>query len=276
MTDKRIDRTRFAFDLVAIDVDGTLLDSQNNLSDETAAAIHAVRDCGIGVTLVSGRSHLPLRQLLHRLELQQPFIGSGGAYIADPTTGQVIEHSLLDRRDVEVVVGLARAAHVGIFFEEQDRLIGEASAEIIKSIRAISGVEVIETPDILHVTQEAPTKMFMTSEHAVLVPLEQEIRQRNLNVNLVFSAPIYLEATRQGANKGYAINRLSAHLGIPLDRIAVIGDGGNDVSMFQIAGLAIAMGNAPPEVKAAADVVAPSNDANGVAWALRELILKPA
>lgn len=274
MSELRSDRARGAYDLVAIDVDGTLLDSQNKLSDDNVLAIRAVRERGIGVTLVSGRGHLPLRQLLQRLDLQQPFIGSGGAYIADPVTGQVIEHSLLDRRDVDIMVGLARTAQVGIFFEEQDRLIGEASAEIIDSIRGISGVEVSVTQDILHATQEAPTKMFMTSEHAVLVPLEQEIRQRHLEVNLVYSAPIYLEATRQGINKGYALQRLSAHLRIPLERIAVLGDGGNDVSMFEIAGLAIAMGNALPEVKAAADVIAPTNDAGGVAWALRELILK--
>jgi Cof subfamily protein (haloacid dehalogenase superfamily) len=274
MTDKRIDRTRFAFDLVAIDVDGTLLDSHNKLTDETEAAIHAVRDQGIGVTLVSGRGHLPLRELLQRLDLQQPFIGSGGAYIADPITGQVIEHSLLDRKDIEIIVGLARAAQVGIFFEEQQRLIGEAKPEFMNSIRAISGVEVTETQDILRDTEEAPTKMFMTSDHAVLVSLEHEIRQRQLNVNLVYSAPIYLEATRLGVNKGSGLHRLAAHLGIPVERIAVIGDGGNDVSMFQVAGLAIAMGNALPEVKAAADVIAPTNDAGGVAWALRELILK--
>lgn len=274
MSELRSDRARGAYDLVAIDVDGTLLDSQNKLSDDNILAIRAVCERGIGVTLVSGRGHLPLRQLLQQLDLQQPFIGSGGAYIADPVTGQVIEHSLLDRRDVETIVGLARTAQVGIFFEEQDRLIGEASAEIIDSIRGISGVEVSVTQDILHATQEAPTKMFMTSEHAMLVPLEQEIRQRQLKVNLVYSAPIYLEATRQGINKGYALRRLSAHLRIPLERIAVLGDGGNDISMFEIAGLAIAMGNALPEVKAAADVIAPTNDAGGVAWALRELILK--
>ena len=275
MAERRMDPAHGAYDLVAIDVDGTLLDSQSNLSDDTEAAIHAVRAQGIGVTLVSGRGHLPLRPLVHRLRLQQPFIGSGGAYIADPITGQVIEHSPLDRKDVEIIVGLARAAHVGIFFEEQDRLIGEASPEIIHSIRLISGVDVTETQDIWRETDAAPTKMFMTGDHAVLVPLEHEIRQRRLNVNLVYSAPIYLEVTRQGVNKGSALHRLSAHLGIPLERIAAIGDGGNDVSMFQIAGLAIAMGNALPEVKAAADVVAPTNDAGGVAWALRELILKP-
>ncbi|HJW83423.1 MAG TPA: HAD-IIB family hydrolase, partial [Anaerolineae bacterium] len=80
--------------------------------------------------------------------------------------------------------------------------------------------------------------------------------------------------TRSGVNKGTALKRLAEHLGIPLKRIAVIGDGGNDVSMFEVAGLAVAMGNAAPEVQAAADVVAPTNDAGGVAWALRELILK--
>ncbi len=275
MTEHGNGRRRRAYDLVAIDIDGTLLDSHNHLADDTIAAIRAVCERGIGVTVVSGRSLLQLGPWLQRLQLQQPFIGSGGAYIADPLTGLVIEHSRLDREDIEIIVGLARTAQIGVFFEEQDRFIGEASPEIIRSIRAISGVEVTEARDILRVTGVAPTKMFMTGDNARLVTLEEAIRRHRPKVNLVYSTPIYLEVTRQGVNKGSALTRLSAHLGIPLERIAVIGDGGNDVSMFQIAGLAIAMGNALPEVQAAADVVAPTNDAGGVAWALRELILKP-
>ncbi len=274
MTELGNGRTRRAYDLVAIDVDGTMLDSHNCLADETVAAIRAVCEQGIGVTVVSGRSLLQLNQWLQRLQLQQPFIGSGGAYIADPLTGQVIEHSRLDRKDVEIIVGLARAAQVGVFFEAQDRFVGEASPEVIRSIHTVAGVVVAETQDILRDTLATPTKMFLTGEHARLVPLEDEILRRRLNVYLAYSGPIYLEVTRHGVNKGSALKRLSVHLGIPLERIVVIGDGGNDVSMFQMAGLAIAMGNAPPEVQAAADVVAPTNDAGGVAWALRELVLK--
>ena len=274
MTERKAGAAGRAYDLVAIDVDGTLLDSRNRLADDTLAAIRAVRARGIGVTVVSGRGLLQLGQWLERLELELPYIGSGGAFIADPLSGQVIEHSPLDRGVLATIVGLARAGQVGIFFEEPDRFVGEACPEIIRSIHTIAGAEVFVTPDILRDTTIAPTKMFMTGDHARLVPIEAEIRRLQLPVNQSFAAPIYLEVTRQGVNKGTALARLASHLGLPLERIAVIGDGGNDVSMFRRAGLAIAMGNAEPEVKAAADVVAPTNDDGGVAWALRELILK--
>jgi Cof subfamily protein (haloacid dehalogenase superfamily) len=266
--------TRGAYDLVAIDVDGTLLNSKNELSDGTEAAVKAVREQGIGVTLVSGRGKLPLTPLIRRLGITLPYIGSGGAYIADPVSGHVIEHHPLTREDVAMVVELGRAAQVGIFFEEIDRLTGEASPEVMRFIRAIAGVDVMFAKDILRETQAAPTKMFLTGDHEVLVGVEAQIRDRNRPLNLVFSGPIYLEVTRSGINKGAAIKRLAEYMHLSLQRIAVIGDGGNDVSMFQIAGLSVAMGNAGPDVKAAANFVAPTNDEGGVAWALRELVLK--
>ena len=265
---------RGAYDLVAIDVDGTLLNSKSELSDGAEAAVKAVRNRGIGVTLVSGRGKLPLTPLLHRLGIELPYIGSGGAYIADPLSGHVIEHNPLTREDVAMVVELGRAAQMGIFFEEVDRLTGEASPEVMRFIRAIAGVDVAVATDILRETRAAPTKMFLTGDHNRLVKVETQIRQSNRPLNLVFSEPIYLEVTRSGINKGAAVRRLAEYLNLPLQRIAVIGDGGNDISMFRIAGLSVAMGNAGPDVKAAANFVAPTNDEGGVAWALRELILK--
>ncbi len=267
--------THRSIELVAIDVDGTLLTSHHQLLDDTVAAVHEVCAQGIRVVLVSGRGKLPLTPILQRLGLHTPYIGSGGSYIADPVNDLVIERSPLKREDVVLVVQLARGKDVGIFFEETDRLIAEAdAADLAKTRAVVSGVDVTEARDILQETTIAPNKMYLMGEHERLVSIEREIRRCRPELHLAYSEPIYLEITQSGVNKGNALKRLTAYLNVPLERIAVMGDGGNDISMFEVASLAIAMGNAAPEVKAAADVVAPSNDEGGVAWALRELILK--
>jgi len=108
----------------------------------------------------------------------------------------------------------------------------------------------------------------------LLSKIERKLRLLNLPVYLTYSAPTYLEITRSGINKGEALKILATYLAIPLEHILVIGDSHNDISMFDIAGIAVAMGNAPEEVKAAANLVAPSNDEDGVAWVLRELVLQ--
>src|SRR5262249_52546314 len=92
-------------------------------------------------------------------------------------------------------------------------------------------------------------------------------------LHLTYSGPTYLEVTRAEASKGDAVKRLASHLGIALERILAIGDSHHDLSMLAVVGTAVAMGNAAEEGKAAADMVAPSNDEEGVSWVLRELVL---
>jgi Cof subfamily protein (haloacid dehalogenase superfamily) len=91
----------------------------------------------------------------------------------------------------------------------------------------------------------------------------------DLDINLTYSAPHYLEITRHGVTKGAALTNLARFLGIPLEQVAAVGDGENDISMFEVAGMSIAMGNAAPQIQQAADLVAPSNDEDGLVWALK-------
>jgi len=89
----------------------------------------------------------------------------------------------------------------------------------------------------------------------------------------VRSQPYYLDVTHPLANKGVALSELAKLLAIPLAEIAVVGDGGNDVAMFEQSGLSIAMGNAGPEVQSAADFVTDSNREEGFANAIEQFIL---
>ena len=89
---------------------------------------------------------------------------------------------------------------------------------------------------------------------------------------MVFSTAVYLDITLTGVNKGKALDRLTRSLGVPLERTVALGDGPNELEMFERAGLSVAMANAQPHVRAAAQWVAPAHDEGGVAWAMHALL----
>jgi Cof subfamily protein (haloacid dehalogenase superfamily) len=281
-TSERVPGSERVYDLVAIDVDGTLVTSEKKLSPGIAPLIRETQARGIGVTLVSGRPKLKMMPLLKELGLELPYIGSGGAYIADPSKNRVILHCPLGQEETESIIELARAAKAAIISHEPEHLYYEGSIEELEELIASSKidtigvedsqVEILRVDDILQACAR-PTKINICSKPGHLLEIEKELRLLNLPIYLTYSAPISLEITRSGINKGEALKILAAYLAIPLERILVIGDSHNDISMFKVAGMAVAMGNAPREVKAAADLVAPSNDEDGVAWVLREMVL---
>ncbi len=281
-TGEKVPGSERIYDLVAIDVDGTLVTSENKLSIGIAPLIHETQARGIGVTLVSGRPKLKMTPLLNELGLALPYIGSGGAYIADPSNNLVIFHQPLAREETAAIVELARVAKAPIISQEPDHLYYEGGLEDLKQLIAISKiaitgvedsqVELLRVDDVLQACAE-PTKITICGEPGHLLEIERKLQLLHLPIYLTYSAPTYQEITRSGINKGEALKVLAAYLAIPLERILVIGDSHNDISMFGMAGMAVAMGNAPDEVKAAANLVAPSNDEDGVAWVLRELVL---
>jgi len=262
----------YGCDLVAIDVDGTLLNTRWEITDDIESAINNAIARGIHVTLASGRNRMGLLRVINRLGLSQPYISSGGALVADYPDGQIISHNPVPREESRVIVGLARTKSVGIFFESQDCIYAEAGLDVIERIKPLNDTNVVVVDDILQAGPNDPTKVTIVGDRDALLSIEREIHRRNQAVHLTYSTPIYMEVTQSGVNKGSALTRLAEHLHISLERVVAIGDANNDISMFDVAGLAVAMGNAPAEVKKAADLVAPTNDENGVAWVLRRLV----
>jgi Cof subfamily protein (haloacid dehalogenase superfamily) len=259
-------------DLIAIDIDGTLLDSQGALSDGVQTAIDRARASGILVALVTGRNRVGLLHVMDLIGLELPYICSGGAYIANPETGEVIQQTPVPRKTIEHVVALAREADAAIFIEAHGHIYAETEPHVVDAIGPLASVDVVLTDDILQGFEGDPQKIVMIKDPETLAALETEIRQKVDAVYLSYSSPIYLEVTKQGVNKGNALKKLARYLHIPLSHVAAIGDEKNDMSMFAVAGLAIAMGNASDEVQAVADLIAPSNDDGGATWAINQIL----
>jgi Cof subfamily protein (haloacid dehalogenase superfamily) len=259
-------------DMIAIDIDGTLLDSQGEFSAGALTAIDIARNEGVQVALVTGRNRVGMMEVMNRMGMKLPYICSGGAFIANSETNEVIQHTPVPRETIEQVVALARKAGTSIFVESHDRIFAESKPEVLAGIQPFANIEVILTDDLLKAFDGDPKKIVMIKDPDSLADLEENILQEVGQVNLSYSSPIYLEVTKQGVNKGNALIQLARYLSISLSRVAAIGDENNDLSMFSVARLAIVMGNATAEIKAAGDLIAPSNDEGGVAWAIKKIL----
>jgi Cof subfamily protein (haloacid dehalogenase superfamily) len=267
--------TSVPYELVAIDVDGTLLDSGYQVAAGAREAIRSVYTRGLKPVLVTGRSTLSIERLYDELDLSPYYITSGGAYVGR-FGGDVIFKALIADEDAAAITRMAREHGIGICFHQLDKQRCEVDDRTIALLHTIVGNGVERVDDILAATTTAPAKITAFGERDELEALDREIAARDMRIATVFSGAIFLEIAREGVSKGNALTVLAGHLGIPLERIVVIGDQENDISMFRIAGLSIAMGNAPDVVKRQAQHVAPTNDESGLAWALSNIVLGEA
>jgi len=259
-------------DLVAIDVDGTLLDPYGRLCSGAKDAIAKAQEEGLRVTLASGRARITLVDWLEILAIDQPFIGFSGAYIEDAISGRVIDHVRLRSADAVTIVRLARHFGVSPLYNDLHCLYAELQPGHAQVLVEDERASLKPVQDLLRDAPGPPTTMAVLGDEDIMQQFAAELVRRTADVHVVRPFAGAVDISRRGVTKGSALRVLAGHLGIPLHRVVAIGDADNDRSMFEVAGLAIAMGNAPPQVRVAVDVIAPTNVEGGVAWALERVL----
>ena len=257
-----------AYKVIAIDVDGTLMDSDGLPSKGVEQAIQSAQAHGVQVVLVSGRGLQGMLPLLKRFNLEGPFIASGGAVIAEAPSGLLIDKRPIPLRCAFELARLGRSRQVSVIFEHPEWILTETEVDELQSEERQFVIRLNVVKDLIRETPSAPTKVTMFGDTRHYQGIIDTIRERKLPLNYVQTSPKYLDFYRRGVNKGSAVKRLAKHLGIPLKQVMAIGDYYNDLDMFRVAGLSIAMGNAPLEVRQAAHLIAPGNDEGGAAWAI--------
>lgn len=257
--------------LLALDVDGTLLNSQGELTAPVMDALQRVCRRGVEIVIVSGRNIQGVTQVVNQLGMDLWFISSGGALITDLRREKILGRWLINNQDAGVLVGVARQGGAGIFLETDNRLYWEGPAAYLSWLTSVVGIRIDRVDDLFPILTEDLLKITLIMENEGLKLIEQDLRERQLSLNVTYSHPNYLEITAAGVTKGVALRRMAEFLGIPLKQVMAVGDGENDMSMFEVAGLGLAMGNAPEVVRRAADWVVPTNDEDGLVAAIRLL-----
>jgi 6-phosphogluconolactonase len=256
------------------DVDGTLVTDDKILSERTLAAVDELRSAGIAFAIISSRPPRGLRGLIDLLHITTPIAGFNGGVIVAPDASVIEEHVLSPE--------IARhAAHLlsiyGIevwLFSEADWLVRGLSSPYINLEKRSVGFEPTIVDEFGDALDCAYKIVGVSDDVSLLSRCEGDIRAIFADrASVARSQRYYLDITHLKANKGSAVLTLAKLLAIPAAEIAVIGDGANDIAMFERSGLSIAMGNAAPEVQLAANLGTESNQEEGFAMAVERFIL---
>lgn len=262
--------------LLALDLDGTLLTHDKQISDENKAAIKAAQAVGVHVVITTGRPLKAIEHLLEDLDLlvasEYSITFNGG--LVQRNNGEILSKNTFSYDDLLVIHDAF--AHLNLPLDViSDGIAYETDARSL--YRKFSPFLTFISSDFANIPKD---KMFNKAVSAISPEfLDAQIPKipssLKANYEIFKSRDMLLEIMPKGVVKSYGLEKLTDFLGIDRQSVMAMGDEENDLAMLEWAGLGIAMKNATPQVKALADVVAPfTNDEHGVAWAIQTYILE--
>jgi len=267
------------YKLLVLDVDGTLLNRHNEISKRNLAALLKVQQMGVRIVLASGRPTNGLLPLAKSLELQNygGFILSyNGCKIINMEDGK----TLFERRiNPEMLPYLEKKAHkndFAIFTYHNDTIItNRPNDKHVKAEARLNQLQIVEEKEFSTSIDFAPCKCMLVSDDSeALTGLEEHWKKKlNGNLSVFRSEPYFLEVVPCGIDKANSLGVLLELFDVRREEVIAIGDGVCDVSLIQLAGLGIAMGNSLDSVKVCADYVTASIEKDGVAQAVEKIIL---
>ena len=265
--------------LVAIDMDGTLLNSKKELLEETKQYFRDFHKKGTETLLVlcTGRPESGIRPYLKDLgylEENHYIISQNGANIYESRTGKRVMDAFLDSAAIQKWIELGKKHGISVMGAGVDYYYcfdQEPTEWMEFDVKLVSGkLKRIPTKESLNTDYY---KILLMGDEEQLNEFETFIPQEWRNEFYVVRSQKYLiEVLTKGVNKAFGLEKLAKELNIQSSEIAAIGDAANDIEMLKYAGLAIAMGNASEEVKAVSDIVTDTNENNGVIKAIDQLI----
>lgn len=271
--------------LIAIDLDGTLLHSDRSLSDENRQAIQEAKAAGVQVVLCTGRPLRSMHYLLDEIGLRDKgdlAITYNGGLIQSTPDGEIVNQITFNREQSLDIYELSKSLNLPVNFIDLDYVyeppypVGaesvymDASKNVPKdqALKFVD-VEIEELPDPFTIN-----KIVMSRPAEELDAVIPEIPASYYEkYNIYKSQPFILEVLPQHVDKGYSMRLLGEKLGLEKEQIMGIGDQENDLSLVENAGFGVAMENAIPLVKKAADYITKTNDENGVAHVIRKFVL---
>jgi len=268
------------YKLLVLDIDGTLLDKNGVISAEDRKALTRVCDLGLPVSLSTGRVVTACSEIISQLSLDGYHIFFDGALVSNPNNGEEVYAQPLDKMAVKQAVEFAHLNEINMEFYSATHYFAERETWSTDIRREFFGIEPT-TVDFTNLWQwERIIKGTLTVRSA-----EERAKANRFCLHFEdtfnFSrtkSPAYPEVDfinvlAPGVSKRKALEALASHLGIPMGEIVAIGDGTNDLPLLSAVGLAIAMDNAPDEVKAVADYITLDVDHSGLAAAIKKFLL---
>ena len=265
--------------LLALDLDGTLLNAQKELTPRTRDALYAAAEAGVEVVPTTGRFFTGMPEVIQKLPFLHYAITINGAQVYDIRENKAVSTAEIPLETALRVLDYLDGFPV-IYDCYQDnwgwmtRSMQENAATFVPIDHSLRMVRSLRTPvDELKAYLREQNRgiqklQLFTPDDALRLGLLKDLAERFPSLSVSTSMPCNIELNDAHANKGEAIASLAAYLGLPMEATMAIGDGLNDRSMIRMAGIGVAMANAAPEILAIADETTASCDEDGAALAI--------
>lgn len=273
-------------ELIAMDMDGTLLVHDNVIPKENVAALRQAHEAGIHLALCSGRIPDDMGFFAKDMGLPMHILALNGTCLMDRPLGSILHSDTIPPQSARAILTRLHALPVAYSLFSGHEIVTSLPHVTDDELRIIIGKNVTRPGGrtVIHRGSEGEEALadrginklmvFTEGDGAPLQALKAGLERDMPEVEVSSSWVNNIEINPAGCNKGTALRALADNLGIPMSRVMALGDNDNDVPMLRAAGYGVAMGNATPAAVAAADWLAPVNEASGVAAAVRYLALR--
>lgn len=265
--------------ILALDLDGTLTNSKKEITPRTREAISKMQEQGHQIVLASGRPTPGVTSVAKILELDRKggyMLSYNGAKITDCRTGEILYQKTMPPEIVPEIFSLAKEMGIGMMTYQPDGIIaGEHRDEYMELEARINGLEIRQYKDPASQLTVPVNKCLGTAPAEVAAQKEKVFEECfGDRMDVDRSEPFFIELTPKGVNKAASLEAFCQIVGANREDLIACGDGFNDRTMIEYAGLGIAMANAQDSVKELADYITASNDEDGVAQVIEKFILQ--
>ena len=268
------------YQILALDLDGTLTNSSKEISEPTLKALIEIQEQGKKVVLASGRSTkgvAPLAEQLRLGDYGSYILSFNGGRITNCQTKEIIYNKTLPMDCAKPIYDMVleyKDQGLDLVTYTPDALISGICPNKYTELESrINHMPIIRVDDFLSHIKEAPNKFLITGDSAVISKIQKKIIARFRSYLSVYcSDPFFLEIMPSGIDKAHSLLRLLTSSGLTADEMICCGDGYNDITMIETAGLGVAMANAQPAVLEKADFVTKSNDEDGVLHVINQFM----
>lgn len=266
------------YEMLVLDLDGTLTNSRKEITEPTKKALIEIQEAGKKVVLASGRPINGVQPLADALELGRfgsYILSFNGARITQCSTGEIIYNKTIPHDVIEPIYQIAKQyKDVDIITYQGDEIIsGLQPNQYTEKERMINKMKIKPVEHFSEYIDFPVNKLLIPGELVILEEMMEVLKAKfHSLLNIYRSEPFFLEIMPQKIDKAYTLQKLLSSIGLTADQMICCGDGYNDLSMIEYAGLGVAMENAQPIVKEKADYITRSNDDDGVLYVINQFM----
>lgn len=264
------------YKMIVLDLDDTLLRDDHTISIRTKEALMNAQKNGVKVVLASGRPTFGMKHIAKELALDEfgSFILSfNGGKIINCRTNEEMFSSTLTPESIRQLFSISRREGVFIHTYVGEEIITEDANPYTTIESELTGLPIKLVNSFVKEVNEPVVKALMVDHPDKLKIVEEKLQKELDDFSIMRSKPFFLEFTEKGVTKGTSLDQLIKTCQIKREEVIAIGDSYNDLSMIEFAGLGVAMGNAPDDIKEVANFVTDTNMNDGVAKVVEKFIL---